>query len=81
MTATMTLERAQSELAAWLDASTKLARGLAVSVNGRSITHSNAKEVREMINYWSKIEAGFLQQADSSGSDRGRGSYALAKFG
>ncbi len=82
MNATLTLARAQSELAAWLDASTKLAAGLAVSINGRSITRADAKEVRAMINYWSKIEAGFLQAADaSSTADRPRSGYAVAKFG
>ena len=82
MAATLTLARAQSELAAWLDASTKLAAGLAVSINGRSITRADAEEVRTMINFWSKIEAGFLQAADAaSGTDRTRGSHALARFG
>ncbi len=79
MTATLTLARAQTELAAWLDASNKLSKGLAVSINGRSITRPD--ECMKWINYWSKIEAGFLQAADaSSTSDRPRSGYAVARF-
>lgn len=81
MNATLTLARAQSELAAWLDASTKLAKGVAVSINGRSITRADAEEVRDMINFWSKIEAGFLQAADqAANTDRPRSGYAVARF-
>lgn len=79
MSATITLARAQSELAAWLDASTKLAAGQTVSLNGRSLTRADAGHVQSMINYWSRMEASLLSRQQSS-RDRSRMDPGLAKF-
>lgn len=78
--ATITLARAQSELALWLDASTALANGQSFSMNGRSLSRSDAEQVRKMINYWSRIEAQMLARQQVSGRDRSRSNPALAKF-
>lgn len=77
--ATLTLARAQSELAAWLDASTALSDGQSVSMNGRTLTRADAAEVRNMINYWSRMEAKFLARQHGD-RDRMRGNPGLAKF-
>lgn len=82
MTSTITPAEAQAQLTAWLEASTKLSKGQAVSINGRALTYADAREVRAMINYWSRMEASFQAAADAeTAGDAGRGGHALAKFG
>lgn len=77
----ITIEVAQSQLEVWLNASSKLAKGLAVSINGRSITHADGEEVRSMINYWSKVHASLQRAADdTSGNGPTRATHALARF-
>jgi len=48
----ITLAQAETQLAAWLDADTKVASGQAYSIGGRSLTRANAKEIRDNITYW-----------------------------
>jgi hypothetical protein len=48
----ITSAEAQAQLTAWLAASTAVASGQAYSINGRSLTRANAKEIREMIKFW-----------------------------
>ena len=48
----ITLAQAETQLAAWLEADTKVASGQAYSIGGRSLTRANAKEIRENITYW-----------------------------
>ncbi|MBA7559403.1 hypothetical protein ES708_01017 [subsurface metagenome] len=48
----ITLAQAEAQLAAWMDASKKVASGQAYSIGGRSLTRANAKEIRENITYW-----------------------------
>lgn len=78
--ATITLARAQSELSAWLDASTALSTGQTVSMNGRTLTRSDVAEVQSMINYWSRMEAKLLGRAQGETRDRMRGNPGLARF-
>lgn len=80
MAATITLARAQSELALWLDASTALSKGQTFALNGRSLTRSDASEVRKMINYWSRQEATLLARQQGATRDRSRMNPGLAKF-
>lgn len=79
MTATITLARAKSELNLWLDASSSLAAGQSFSLNGRTLTRSDAKEVRKMINYWSRTESE-LESRQHATRDRSRMNPGLAKF-
>jgi len=48
----ITLAQAEAQLAAWLDASTKVAQGQTVEVDGRRITRADAAEIRNMVEYW-----------------------------
>lgn len=79
--ATITLDEARQNLTLWKEASAKLAKGQAVAFSGagggsRSVTRSNATEVREMIKYWSGIVAELEAQA-AGGTRRG---YSVANF-
>lgn len=46
------LSTAEAKLALWLDAEAKVAAGQAYSMNGRSLTRANLKEIGERIEYW-----------------------------
>lgn len=74
----VTLAQAQQQLEAWTSASLALADGQSFSMNGRSLSLTDASEVREMINYWSGVEARLLNAA-STGKQR-RASIALSNF-
>lgn len=50
--AAITLAQADAQLAAWLDASTKVAQGQSYSIGTRSLTRADAKEIREQITFW-----------------------------
>ena len=52
---TITLAEARENRSAWLAASLALAKSQAYTIHGRSLTRANAAEVREMVNYWSRI--------------------------
>ena len=65
-----TLTEAQAQLAAWESASLSLAKGAAsVSVYGRTVTRSQAAEIREMIAYWQREVA--TLQAQAAGATHG----------
>lgn len=59
----VTLERAETHLNAWLDAELKVTGGQSYSIGSRSLTYANISEIRKQIDYWSnqvselKIEA------------------------
>lgn len=74
----ITLASAQEQLAAWTAASLALAQGQSYSMNGRSLSMTDAAQVREMVAYWSGIEARLLDAA-ATGTTR-RASIALARF-
>lgn len=53
----ITLAQAEAKLATWLDAEDKVATGQSYSIQGRSLTRANLKEIRETIDYWdSKVQ-------------------------
>ncbi len=60
----LTLPQAQTALDAWIAADLAVAKGQSYSMNGRSLTLANAKEIREQIQYWERRVVAF-QQAPS----------------
>lgn len=50
----ITLTHAQTALEAWLSADLAISKGQSYTMNGRSITLANIKEVREQIGYWER---------------------------
>lgn len=51
---TITLQTAQQALSAWIKADLAVAKGQSYSMNGRSITLANIREIREQITYWER---------------------------
>lgn len=68
----LTSTQAQTALDAWIAADLAVAKGQSYSMNGRSLTLANAKEIREQIQYWERRVA-----ALAAGST---GGAALADF-
>ena len=56
----LTLTQAQTALDAWIAADLAVAKGQS-SMNGRSLTLANAKEIREQIQYWERRVVAFEQ--------------------
>ena len=50
----ITLSQAQTALDAWIAADLAVAKGQSYSMNGRSLTLANVKEIREQIQYWER---------------------------
>ena len=50
----ITLKIAQDALNAWVKADLSVAKGQSYSMNGRSITLAQSKEIREQIHYWER---------------------------
>ncbi|MCK9570077.1 DUF6148 family protein [Candidatus Pacearchaeota archaeon] len=48
----ITLEQAETQLAAWLAADTAVASGQSYTIAGRSLTRAHAAEIRTNIDYW-----------------------------
>ena len=61
----ITTTTAQTALDAWIAADLAVAKGQSYSMNGRSLTMSNAKEIREQIQYWERRLA-TLQSANQN---------------
>lgn len=57
----LTLTQAQTALDAWIAADLAVAKGQSYSMNGRSLTLANAKEIREQIQYWERRVSAFEQ--------------------
>jgi ABC-type transport system involved in cytochrome bd biosynthesis fused ATPase/permease subunit len=57
----LTLTQAQTALDAWIAADLAVAKGQSYSMNGRSLTLANAKEIREQIHYWERRVLAFTQ--------------------
>lgn len=57
----LTLTQAQTALDAWIAADLAVAKGQSYSMNGRSLTLANAKEIREQIHYWQRRVLAFTQ--------------------
>lgn len=50
----LTLQQAQTSLDAWIAADLAVAKGQSYSMNGRSLTLANTREIREQIQYWER---------------------------
>ena len=56
----ITLKVAQDALNIWIKADLAVAKGQSYSMNGRSITLANIREIREQITYWERRVASFM---------------------
>ncbi|MBI3582384.1 MAG: hypothetical protein HY096_00355 [Nitrospinae bacterium] len=50
----ITLSDAQTQLANWLTASTKVAAGQSYSIAGRTVTRADSEQIRKQIIYWDR---------------------------
>lgn len=50
----LTITQAQTALDAWIAADLAVAKGQSYSMNGRSLTLANTREIREQIQYWER---------------------------
>ena len=57
----LTLTQAQTALEAWIAADLAVAKGQSYSMNGRTLTLANVKEIREQIQYWERRVLAFTQ--------------------
>lgn len=57
----LTLTQAQTALDAWIAADLAVAKGQSYSMNGRTLTLANVKEIREQIHYWERRVLAFTQ--------------------
>lgn len=57
----LTITQAQTALDAWIAADLAVAKGQSYSMNGRSLTLANSKEIREQIQYWERRVSAFEQ--------------------
>ena len=62
----LTLSQAQTALDAWISADLTVAKGQSYSMNGRSLTMANVKEIREQIQYWERRVSAFQQVAQQN---------------
>ena len=71
----LTSTQAQTALDAWIAADLAVAKGQSYSMNGRSLTLANVKEICEQIQYWERRVMAFSN--NGSGSNQ---SAALVDF-
>jgi hypothetical protein len=64
----ISLGQAQTALQNWINADTAVSSNQNYTIDGRTVTRTDAEEIRNNINYWSRIEAGLLRQADGGPS-------------
>lgn len=62
----LTLLQAQTALDAWIAADLAVAKGQSYTMNGRSLTLANSKEIREQIQYWERRVSAFEQTIQSN---------------
>ena len=62
----ITSTQAQTALNAWIAADLAVAKGQSYSMNGRSLTLANAKEIREQIQYWERRVLAFINNGSGS---------------
>ncbi len=60
----ISLAQAQTALNNWVAANTAVSNNQEYSIDGRTIKRTDAAEIREQINYWSRIESSLLRQAN-----------------
>jgi hypothetical protein len=64
----ITLAQAEAQLTLWLAADTAVATGQAYTIGGRSLTRTNAKEIRENIIFWDSQVKRLATEASAAGS-------------
>ena len=62
----LTLLQANDALDAWIAADLAVAKGQSYSMNGRSLTLANVKEIREQIQYWERRVHAFEQTSQQN---------------
>jgi hypothetical protein len=62
----LTITQAQTALDAWIAADLAVAKGQSYSMNGRSLTMANTREIREQIQYWERRVSAFQQVAEQN---------------
>jgi len=72
----VTLAQAEQHLSEWLAADTAVAKGQGYSIGGRSLTRTNANEIRENIKFW-RGEVTRLERQSQTGGIRHRGGVPL----
>ena len=60
----ITLTEAQEQLNRWMAASTAVAARQSYTIDGRTMTFANAREIRETIDYWEAKVATLSAKAD-----------------
>ena len=50
----ITLAQAEAQLALWLTASEKVAKGQSYTIGDRSLTRADARAIQQQIDYWDK---------------------------
>jgi len=58
----ISLAQAQAALANWINADTAISSNQEYSIDGRTIKRADLAEVRNQINYWSRVESQLLRQ-------------------
>jgi len=72
----ITKTQATTQLGLWLDADAAVATGQSYSINGRTLTRANAKEITDKIQYWSRVESQLTRIANGETGT----SVSLARF-
>ena len=62
----ITSTQVQTALDAWIAADLAVAKGQSYSMNGRSLTLANSKEIREQIQYWERRVMAFNNNSSTS---------------
>lgn len=69
----VTLAQAEAQLALWLAANEAVAAGQSYSIKDRSLSRTDASEIREQITYWD----GWVKRLSRAASGRGRTRYLV----
>jgi hypothetical protein len=64
----ISLPQAQAALASWIAADAAVSSNQTYTIDGRTVSRADAEAITEKINYWSRVEAGLLRQADGYSS-------------
>ncbi len=62
----ITLSMARTALNAWIAADLAVARGQSYSMNGRSLTLANVREIREQLHYWERRVASLMNPSQNT---------------
>lgn len=72
----ITLAEATAHLATWVAADTAVAKGQSYTIGDRTLTRAHVSEIRNQIQYWSKIESKLQRIANGQKGT----SVSLARF-